>query len=61
MKKRKGEGVPPEERCLAMASQTGERCPYRRTSEKLCARHVLAGAVVPDEWTPSGLPVFYRG
>lgn len=50
------------DRCMAMKARepnAGDRCKYARVpGEKLCKRHLREGAVIPDGWTPTGLPVF---
>lgn len=49
-------------RCLAMIARPpkgGERCTRSVVDGRLCASHVRDGALIPDEWTPTGLPVFY--
>jgi hypothetical protein len=50
-----------EERCQAMRHRPpdgGSRCQYRRVGPKLCRIHEKWGALIPDDWTPSGIPVF---
>lgn len=55
----KGDRVPHSERCRAMASHSGRRCPNRHTDGVVCVRHKRAGAIIPDDWTqPDNLPVF---
>ena len=42
-----------------MTMRTGDRCPFRKTSGDLCARHERFGAIIPDLWTsPDNLPVW---
>lgn len=50
-----------DQRCQAMTHRVpgGHRCPRRAVDGKLCGQHVKYGALIPDEWTPGGLPVFY--
>jgi hypothetical protein len=37
----------------------GGRCEYRHADGRLCVHHIKSGAVIPDAWTPTGLPVFF--
>ncbi len=57
---RRGEKLTDLERCRAIGARSGRRCPFRKTQGELCDKHVVAGAIVPDDWTqPDNLPVFY--
>lgn len=43
-----------------MTMTDGSRCCYRARDGVLCQRHLLSGAVIPDDWTsPDNLPVFH--
>jgi hypothetical protein len=54
--------IPPDaERCMAMTHRlphAGERCAFTRATDQLCKVHARWGALVPDGWTVSGLPIF---
>lgn len=53
---------PPPDRCQAMLAKPpmgGERCRRGAEDGRLCVIHLRAGALIPDAWTPTGIPVFY--
>jgi hypothetical protein len=56
--------IPPDtERCVSMVTgksgkNAGGRCQKRHVDGRLCQDHVENGALIPDAWLPSGIPVF---